>query len=109
MDLPMMTYRTSKDLSSPNPSESSRRIPPATSAGPKFDSHFQLHPVQGVHVTVDYFSVLGAPVIAGRTFTAAEDSPHGGNVVVLSYGLWKRRFGGDRGIVGKSIQLNGQP
>ena len=31
--------------------------------------------VQGVHVTADYFSVLGAPVIAGRTFTAAEDSP----------------------------------
>src|SRR5882762_2937152 len=65
--------------------------------------------VQGVHVSADYFSVLGAPVIAGRTFTAAEDSPHGGNVVVLSYGLWKRRFGGDRGIVGKNIQLNRQP
>lgn len=64
--------------------------------------------VQGVHVSADYFSVLGAPVIAGRTFTAAEDSPHGGNVVVLSYGLWKRRFGGDRGIIGKNVQLNGQ-
>src|ERR1700752_5388702 len=65
--------------------------------------------VQGVHVSADYFSILGAPVIAGRTFTAAEDSPHGGNFVVLSYGLWKRRFGGDRGIVGNNIQLNGQP
>ena len=65
--------------------------------------------VQGVHVSSDYFSVLGASVIAGRTFTAAEDSPHGGNVVVLSYGLWKRRYGGDRGIVARSIQLNGQP
>ncbi len=65
--------------------------------------------VQGVHVSTDYFSVLGAPVIAGRTFTAVEDSPHGGNVVVLSYGLWKRRFGGDRGIIGNNIQLNGQP
>jgi predicted permease len=64
--------------------------------------------VQGVHVSADYFSVLGAPVIAGRTFTAAEDRPHGGNVVVLSYGLWKRRFGGDRGIIGKNVQLNGQ-
>jgi putative ABC transport system permease protein len=63
--------------------------------------------VQGVHVSADYFSVLGAPVIAGRTFTAAEDSPHGGNFVVLSYGLWKRRYGGDRGIVGNNIQLNG--
>jgi len=65
--------------------------------------------VQGVHVSADYFSILGAPLIAGRTFTGAEDSPHGGNVVVLSYGLWKRRFGGNRDIVGNNIQLNGQP
>jgi len=65
--------------------------------------------VQGVHVSADYFALLGAPVIAGRTFTAAEDSPHGGDFVVLSYGLWKRRFGGDRSIVGNNIQLNGQP
>ena len=64
--------------------------------------------VQGIHVTADYFRLFGAPVLAGRTFTAAEDSPHGGNVVVLSYGLWKRRFGGDPGIVGRNIQLDGQ-
>ena len=78
-------------------------------AGLNMTGNDQPEQVQGVHVTADYFSVLGAPVIAGRTFTAAEDSPHGGNRVVLSYGLWKRRFGGDRGIVGKNIQLNGQP
>jgi len=78
-------------------------------AGLNLTGNDQPEQVQGVHVTADYFSVLGAPVIAGRTFTAAEDRPHGGNVVVLSYGLWKRRLGGDRGIVGKNIQLNGQP
>ena len=78
-------------------------------AGLNLTGNDQPEQVQGVHVTADYFSILGAPVIVGRTFTAAEDSPHGGNVVVLSYGLWKRRFGGDRGIVGKNIQLNGQP
>jgi predicted permease len=78
-------------------------------AGLNLTGNDQPEEVQGVHVTADYFSVLGAPVIAGRTFTAAEDNPHGGNVVVLSYGLWKRRFGGARGIVGKNIQLNGQP
>src|SRR5438270_2772535 len=78
-------------------------------AGLNLTGNDQPEQVQGVHVSADYFSILGAPVIAGRTFTAAEDSPHGGNVVVLSYGLWKRRFGGDRGIVGKNIQLNGQP
>ena len=50
--------------------------------------------MQGVHVTTDYFAILGAPVIAGRTFTAAEDSPNGGHVVVLSTdfgsGDWRR-------------------
>jgi putative ABC transport system permease protein len=77
-------------------------------AGLNLTGNDQPEQVQGVHVSADYFSILGAPVIAGRPFTAAEDSPHGGNVVVLSYGLWKRRFGGDRSIVGRNIQLNGQ-
>src|SRR5271170_2370464 len=69
------------------------------------------HPlqVQAIHVTGDFFAMLGAPVIAGRTFTAAEDSPNGGRVVVLSYGLWKSRFGGNPEIVGRNIQLNNQP
>ena len=48
-------------------------------------------------------------LLAGRTFTAAEDSPNGGHVVVLSYGLWKRRFGGNPNVVGTNIQLEGQP
>ncbi len=69
------------------------------------------HPeqVQGVHVSADYFAMLGAPVAAGRTFTAAEDSPHGGHVTVLSYGLWKHRFGADPHVVGTTMQLDGQP
>jgi putative ABC transport system permease protein len=69
------------------------------------------HPqqVQGIHVSADYFPMFGAPVIAGRTFTAEEDSPHGGHVTVLSYGLWKSRYGGDPKIVGSTIQLDGQP
>jgi putative ABC transport system permease protein len=65
--------------------------------------------VQGIHVTADYFAMFGAPVVAGRTFTAAEDSPNGGHVVVLSYGLWKSRFGGNPEIVGRTIQIEGQP
>jgi hypothetical protein len=69
------------------------------------------HPeqVQGVHVTQQYFEMLGAPVMAGRTFTQAEDTPHGGRVVVLSYGLWKSRFGGNSQIAGSTIQLDHQP
>ena len=64
--------------------------------------------LQGVHVTADYFRLFGAPVVAGRTFTAAEDSPNGGRVAVLSYPLWKRRFGGNPDIVGTNIHLDGQ-
>jgi hypothetical protein len=69
------------------------------------------HPEQvlGIHVTRGYFALFGAPVVAGRTFTAAEDSPNGGHVAVLSYGLWKRRFGGNSQIVGSTIQVDGQP
>src|ERR1700733_6364595 len=65
--------------------------------------------VQGEHVSADFFAILGAPVISGRTFTQAEDSPNGGRVVVLSYGLWKSRFGGNSKIVGSTIQVDHQP
>lgn len=69
------------------------------------------HPqqVQGVHVSADYFAMFGAPVIAGRTFTSAEDAPNGGHVTVLSYGLWKRRYAANPKIVGSTIQLDGEP
>jgi putative ABC transport system permease protein len=65
--------------------------------------------VLGIHVTADYFSLFGAPLAAGRTFTTTEDSPNGGRVVVLSYALWQSRFGGKPDIVGRTIQLDGQP
>ena len=79
------------------------------SAGMNLTGGDQPQQVQGVHVSAGYFAMFGAPVAAGRTFTQAEDSPHGGNVAVLSYGLWKSRFGGNRNIVGSNIQLDGQP
>ncbi len=69
------------------------------------------HPeqVQGMHVSESYFRMMGAPVLLGRTFTVQEDSPHGGNVAVLSYGLWQRRFGGDASVIGKSLSLGDEP
>ena len=51
--------------------------------------------IHGLHVTADYFRLFGAPMLLGRTFTTQEDSPNGGKVVVISYSLWKRKFGGD--------------
>src|SRR5581483_8293193 len=68
------------------------------------------HPeqVRAMHVTSGYFALFGAHVIAGRTFTAAEDRPSGGHVAVLSYGLWQSRFGGNRQIVGSTIELDNE-
>jgi putative ABC transport system permease protein len=65
--------------------------------------------VRGIHVTEGFFRLFGAPMILGRAFTPQEDLPHGGKVVVLSHGLWQRRFGGDRAIVGKSLSLGNEP
>jgi predicted permease len=65
--------------------------------------------VHGIHVTEGYFRLFGAPVLLGRTFTPPEDLPNGGKVVVLSYGLWQRNFGGDPNIVGRSLSLGNEP
>jgi predicted permease len=65
--------------------------------------------IHGIHVSEGYFRVFGAPVMLGRTFTRQEDSPNGGHVVVLSYGLWQRRFGGNPKAVGQALSLGGEP
>jgi putative ABC transport system permease protein len=64
--------------------------------------------VKAIHVSNAYFRLFGAPVVAGRTFTSDEDRPNGGRVVILSHGLWVRRFGADRSLVGKSILLGNE-
>lgn len=60
-------------------------------------------------VTPDFFPVLGMRPLLGRTFAPEEDRVMPATVVVLSYGIWQRRFGGDRQIVGKTIPFNGRP
>jgi len=65
--------------------------------------------IHGIHVSEAYFRVFGAPVALGRTFTKQEDSQNGGHVVVLSYGLWQRRFGGNPIVIGQSLSLAGEP
>jgi putative ABC transport system permease protein len=87
-----------------------KEVVPFDNAGPGFNlTSGRPEQVSGIHVTEGYFCMYGAPVVLGRTFTQQEDSPHGGKVVVLSYGLWQRRFGGDPAIVGKSISLGNEP
>jgi putative ABC transport system permease protein len=60
------------------------------------------------HVTPGFFDVLGTKAVLGRTFHEGQDRI-GDRVVVLSHGLWRREFGGDRGIVGRTITLGGNP
>jgi putative ABC transport system permease protein len=64
--------------------------------------------VKGIHVSADYFRVFGAPMALGRTFTPEEDRPGGPAVAVISNGLWQSRFGGDPGIVDRTIDLGGE-
>jgi putative ABC transport system permease protein len=59
-------------------------------------------------VSANFFSVLGVDPLLGRTFQTGEDVQGGPKVAILTYGLWQRRFGGDSGIVGKALTLNGQ-
>ncbi len=60
-------------------------------------------------VSANTFTTLGAAPMMGRVFTAREDIPNGPNLVVLGHALWSRRYASDPGIVGRSIQINGQP
>jgi predicted permease len=65
--------------------------------------------VLGVMASANHFSVLGVNAALGRTFVAAEDTGRGAHpVAVLSWSTWKGAFGGDPGIVGRSIVLNGR-
>jgi putative ABC transport system permease protein len=64
--------------------------------------------VPASRVSGDYFRALGVAPALGRVFGRDEDQPGKNNVVVLSDGLWKRIYGGDRGVVSKTMQLNGQ-
>jgi putative ABC transport system permease protein len=60
----------------------------------------------GERVGADFFRTLAVRPAIGRDFQAADDVPHGPNVIILSNALWQRRFGSDPGIVGRSIKLN---
>src|SRR5467141_4757373 len=64
--------------------------------------------LSGKKVTPNFFDVLGVQPAVGRPFTAEEDKAQT-PVVVVSYNLWRRRFGGDESIIGRAILLNGVP
>jgi predicted permease len=63
--------------------------------------------IVGERVTTNLFSVLGVQALRGRLFVPEEEQ-HGRAGVVVSYGLWQQRYGGDSALVGRSISLNGE-
>jgi putative ABC transport system permease protein len=62
--------------------------------------------LRGARVSWQWFDVFGAKPILGRVFAPEEDQPNANHEVVLSYSAWQRWFGGDPGVVGRSIRLN---
>ena len=65
--------------------------------------------VNVVFVTGGVLEALGVPPFAGRLLTAGDQIPNGAKSVMLSYGYWQRRFGGDRSVVGRTIVIDSQP
>ena len=66
-------------------------------------------PLVGQRVTWNYFRALGVSPALGRDVLPAEDAPNADHVILLANGLWRRRWGGDSTIAGRTIDLNGIP
>jgi hypothetical protein len=67
-----------------------------------------VEPIWGDSVSSSFFDVLGRGPTLGRGFAQSEEQPGFERVAILGYGLWQRRFGGDPGLLGKTIKLNGR-
>jgi putative ABC transport system permease protein len=65
--------------------------------------------LHGERIDHEFFAVWGIAPLLGRHFSAADDQKGGADVVMLSAGFWRRRFGGDPGLVGKTLRLEGRP
>lgn len=68
----------------------------------------QLQRVNGTRVGADFFTLLGTPVVSGRTFTAADDAAGAARTVIISDGLW-RTLGAGADVVGSTLTLDGEP
>src|SRR5215472_9137050 len=63
--------------------------------------------VSGLQVTDGVLPILGVSPMLGRLFTLADDSPGSAETVILTYGFWRRKFGADRSVIGKTITVDG--
>jgi hypothetical protein len=64
--------------------------------------------VYGRALSSDMFALLGAPALIGRTFLADDFETGAPHVVVLAYRIWQRRYSGDRSVLGRNVQLDGE-
>jgi len=64
--------------------------------------------VGGARVSANFFSFLGVPIARGRGFSGEEEQPGRERVVVVSDGLWRRRYGSDPALIGRKIDINGE-
>jgi putative ABC transport system permease protein len=64
--------------------------------------------IQGIRASADFFNVLGTSPLLGRTFAPDDERAGGAPGVVISYGMWQRRFGSDPSIIGRQIMLDGR-
>jgi predicted permease len=62
-----------------------------------------------LRVTDGLLPILGVTPLLGRSFTREDDSPNSAETVILTYGYWSRKFGGDRSVIGRTIELDGKP
>ncbi|HKP86339.1 MAG TPA: ABC transporter permease [Blastocatellia bacterium] len=84
------------------------RIAAFNSGGFTFTGGDEPEQIRGARVSVDFFNVLGVNPILGRGFLPEDERPGASRVVILSQGLWQRRFNSDQNIIGKAVTLNGQ-
>src|SRR3569832_2363076 len=64
--------------------------------------------VAAPRVSANFFSVLRVDPVLGRTFQPGEDKPGAPRLTILTYGFWQRRFGGDPGVIGRALTIDGQ-
>ena len=65
--------------------------------------------LSGIRVTTNILPLLGVQPASGRDFLPEEERPEKAQVALISYGLWQRRYGGDPGIIGQTVTLDGRP
>ncbi len=102
-----VTYREFRYLADQSPVFSS--VAASTSVGLNLFTGSQAARIHVLRVSANYLPTLGIEPALGRNFLPEEDQAGAGGTVVLSHGLWQRRFGGDAAVIGRTVSLDGQP